>query len=811
LQVPAQQPEASALDTIAAHASAHRYAEALRIARLELSADPANSALRATLGSILFEWGRLREARADLAFATSATVPSLAQRLQLAWSCLMTGEPSESEQHMRAAVATADGAWEPHFGLGAALRAQSRFDESLTSLRAAQDRSPDNAAIQAEVVGTLIDAKRFAEALDAARNAARAHPAEYQALAMLGAALMWEDRFDEANAIYAEMAKLPAVDGDPSRLPIDAGFALRESGRVAEALAFYSQALPHHLDPGALVQYAFTLLKAGDLRRGLACYEFRWMFGSLLAQRLRLQRPTWAGQPLSGKTLLVTGEQGYGDVIQFLRYLPDVERRGARIVVLLRKPMRELVETMPCVETVIDLGQPLPHFDYQIPLLSLPHALGCELAELSNRGVPYLDVDREKAARWRDRVRLGAINVGIVWAGDPLGLRGRQKSLPLAMLEPLSTIPGVRLYSLQKGAAADEVSQAPATMRIVDLSAEIRDFADTAAMIDALDLIVSVCTSVAHLAGALGKPVWTLLAEPADWRWLATGSTTFWYPTMRLFRQSAPGDWNRVVAQVRSALASFDRNAPRGEWGSMATQPLPSWEVPVAMAEARHGIFEVRPEGSVSERSLHYYGEYLQQQLDVLARVVRAGATVFEVGSGVGAHAVPMATMIGPHGHIFVCESRPSLAQLLEHNLKANGVGWTTTIRSTLAGNRAPDGSIDDAAATIDELWLRRLECLKICEDVDALRVLTGAAETLWTSRCVVFSAVADDHAASEVARLLRDFGYHCMRVAVPRYDPANFNRRDDDVFGNGVGLAVFAVPEESEAMAATRGFPVLH
>ena len=805
----------AALNTIKASAAQGRLADALAQTRDALVDAPGDPELTATRGSILFEWGRYREAAADLAAAVQAGADRPALQIQLGWALLWSGNVDAAERSLRRAADVDPGSWQAHFGLGSALRARHDVDAALAAYAEALALSPQNADVLAEMVGCHVDVRRFDEALATAGHLRELHPDDASALATYAAVLIWHDRFADANAIYQRIASMPAVRADPARMPLDAGFALREGGRVADALAFYEQHLPSRPDPNAYTHYAFTLLKAGRVREGFARYEFRWMIEPLIAQRPGFDKPQWRGQPLAGKTLLVLGEQGFGDVIQFLRYLPLVKARGARIVLLLRKPMGELIDAGMGVDQVVQAGDALPRFDYHVPLLGLAHVLGTDLDTIP-RNVPYVVAQDERIAHWRARIPSGAaLNVGLVWAGDPLGGRGRQKSLALATLSPWGHIPGVRFFSLQKGDAAADAARPPAGLPLTDFSPDIRDFADTAAIIASLDLVISVCTSVTHLAGAMGARAWTMLPEPADWRWMEDRDDTPWYPTMRLFRQPRSGDWSAVVARVGDALAALVRERTTGvEAPAMdvvaddATRRDPADASPApppiaglcAVAEARHGLFQYRLDGAPSERSVAHYGEDLEAQLDVLRDRIAAGATVLEVGSGIGAHTVPLGAHIGAQGHLLVSEPRTEFVPLLHQNLRANGIGGVTTLRTSLLGAAAGDPA-RDANATIDRLGLGRLDWLKINEGMDADAILAGAGDTLWAHRPGVFAAVADADGVARVAGRLRDFGYHCWRVDTPRFRPGNFNRRDDDIFAGAVVHAVLAVPEESTAV----------
>jgi hypothetical protein len=261
---------------------------------------------------------------------------------------------------------------------------------------------------------------------------------------------------------------------------------------------------------------------------------------------------------LEGRTLLLHSEQGFGDALQFIRYLPLVARRGARVFVECQEALQRLVQTMSADSTVVARGRPLPPFDVHCPLLSLPRLFATDLASIP-RDVPYLHADAAEAGVWRERLAdaSASLKVGLVWAGRPTHANDRNRTMKLAGFAPLARIPGVRFVSLQKGDAAAEAKSPPEGMELSDPTEELHDFADTAALVAALDLVIAVDTSVVHLAGALGKPVWVLLPFAPDFRWLLGRSDSPWYPTMRLFRQQRAGEWDYVIAEVRSQLEAL--------------------------------------------------------------------------------------------------------------------------------------------------------------------------------------------------------------------------------------------------------------
>jgi hypothetical protein len=297
---------------------------------------------------------------------------------------------------------------------------------------------------------------------------------------------------------------------------------------------------------------AIALLLKGDYERGLPDYELRLLVGA--SRPRRFDRPAWDGSDPAGKTILLHAEQGLGDTIHFARYATLLARRGARVVLECQPPLKRLLRSLDGVGDVVAQGDLLPGFDLHRPLASMPLAFNTRLATIP-ADVPYLQAPADAVERLGRRLASsgGAFKVGIVWAGAAGHPNDRKRSVPLELLAPLAGIPNVKLFSLQKGPPAEQL-KAPSAPPVEDLARELDDFADTAAAMHHLDLVVSVDTSAAHLAGALGRPVWTLLPFSPDWRWLLGRADSPWYPTMRLFRQPKLGAWRDLFGEVTSKL-----------------------------------------------------------------------------------------------------------------------------------------------------------------------------------------------------------------------------------------------------------------
>jgi tetratricopeptide (TPR) repeat protein len=371
----------------------------------------------------------------------------------------------------------------------------------------------------------------------------------------LGNVLYRLGRHEDAIASFGRALQLqPNYPEAQSNL----GNVLRACGRLDEALAAYEQALklrPDYVD--GHWNLAQLLLLRGDYERGWREYEWRWKVRSMFMPR-NFAQPRWRGEELSGKKILIHTEQGLGDAIQFVRYAPLIAQRGGRVIFECQFEVQRLLRQCPGVEQVVVAGQPLPAFDVQCPLLSLPGVFGTTERSVP-ADVPYVFADAAVAARWQQKLAGAGTGrkVGLVWGSGRIFPHYYLKSMALAELGPLARVAGVQFVSLQKGPAAVEASGLPAGMRLLDWTNQLSDFADTSALVAGLDLVISVDTAVAHLAGAMKKPVWTLIPFDPDWRWGLGQQDSPWYPTMRLFRQKRAGDWAEVVEHVAESLADW--------------------------------------------------------------------------------------------------------------------------------------------------------------------------------------------------------------------------------------------------------------
>jgi tetratricopeptide (TPR) repeat protein len=513
------------LATGAAAAAAESFAALVR-------ADPADAAARSGLGDALAALDRPEDAAACYA-ASLALRPGHADTLCNLGNALQAlGRPGPAEDAYRRALQTDAAHVAALTGLGALLTSLLRLDEAEATCRAALAVQPDGWAAQNNLGNALQQMQRYDAAIDAYRCATSVRPDHPDA---------WSDL----------------------------GVALAAQGRMAAALAAHARALalaPN--SPEIRCNRALALLKAGDLAQGFAENEWRWRLPAMPPHGMTV--PQWRGEALQGRTILLHAEQGLGDTLHFVRYAPLVAARGGRVVLRVQPPLVGLLRGMPGVALVLPDCAALPPIDLHCPMLSLPHAFGTTLATIP--GAPaYLAADPARLAAWRQRLpRHPGLTVGLVWSGAPRPQEklahhvDKRRSLTLAQLAPLAGVPGVRFVSLQKGDAAAQGQVPPAGMTLLDPMPLVADFADTAALVAQLDLVVTVDTSVAHLAGGMGRPVWLLSRYDGCWRWLTGRDDTPWYPTMRLYCQQEPGDWQPAIARLAADLhAAWPRDTPQ--------------------------------------------------------------------------------------------------------------------------------------------------------------------------------------------------------------------------------------------------------
>jgi len=580
------QPDALHLLGIIAH-EAGKYPAAAELIGRAVALSPARPDFHGSLGLALGAAGKLEEAVAEYRRAIELK-PDLAQaHNNLGLALAATGRIDDAIGSFQQAARVAPQLADPPYNLANTLKDFGRLDEAIAeygraiALQPSWAQAHNNLGVALKLKGERVlaaeafsraaalapndamawnnlgeaqcELRQFEQAIASCRRALALAPNLPEAHNNLGFALWGLGRYDEAIQCFrVAIAVRPEYADAYGNL----GNAYHSKGELAQAMCMFDTALALKPDHASVHwNKGYVHLLRGEYGKGWPGYEWRWRIPELGLRRLVCPQPQWDGGELNGRRILIYMEGGFGDSIHFVRYLPLVAERGGRIVLSCQTELLELMRIQSSVPECVDLGDANPPpFDVQTALPSLPGIFATTL-ETIPASVPYLKADPDRAARWEARVAeaaAGKKSVGLVWAGrshpDPF------RSTTLADLAAIGQVSEHCLFSLQKGDGAAQ--KPPPGIHLIDWTNELHDFADTAALIASLDLVITIDTSVAHLAGAMGKPTWVLLRHVPDWRWMLQGSECLWYPTMRLFRQPRLGDWKTPVAQIAAALAA---------------------------------------------------------------------------------------------------------------------------------------------------------------------------------------------------------------------------------------------------------------
>ncbi len=462
---------------------------------------------------------------------------------------------AEAVQSCQRAVSLKPDHAEAYNTMGFVLERQKRYAEAIENYKHAVRLKPDYAEPYNHLGVVLNELGRSAEAVESYRRALQADPEYAEVYNNLGIALKQQEQFTEAIWNFEQALRL---DPEFAEAHYNLANSLRDQGRCAEALAGYKRAvqlMPDYAE--AHWNRALTFLLDGNFGEGWKQYQWRRIADPKTRSTCESSgRPRWTGEPFAGRRLFVHCEQGFGDNIQFVRYLPMIKARGGTVILETLKPLMGLLRGFPGIDELVEHKpgeKPSVGFDIFASLLDMPNIFGTTL-ETVPADVPYIHADRTRVEYWRTKISQSDFKVGIVWAGSAAHGNDRYRSCKPEFFAPLREIGGVQLYGLQKGAAAARMDESAGTTPIINLAEEFKDFADTAAAIENLDLVVSVDTSVLHLAGAMGKPAWALLPFAPEWRWMLSRRDSPWYPTMKLFRQDRWNGWDGVFQRVAEEL-----------------------------------------------------------------------------------------------------------------------------------------------------------------------------------------------------------------------------------------------------------------
>lgn len=533
-----------------------RHALALLLLERALVLSPRNAALLSNLGLVMRALGRPQEAL-DLYDRALDIQPDFAQAWGNRGNALRdAGQSLQAVESYRKALALQPGYAQSWHGLGLAYNDLKQWQDAVDAFTQALSYQADMTVACLDMGNALREMERFEEALAAYDKAVDLRPSYAEAWSNRGVLLKRMGRMQEALQSYQ---KAIALEPDFIDALVNCSTLLKEMMDLDASMAMNRRALALKADnSGAHLNLAICHLLRGEFDEGFAHYEWRWKTEQLQASVRPFVQPLWTGeQSLQGKTILLHAEQGLGDTVQFCRYAQLLKQRGAHVVMEVQAPLLPLLHSLEGVDVWLRQGDALPVFDYQCPLLSLPWALKTTPATVP-MDVPYLAADKGLVAEWGQRLGSSSRKrVGLVWSGRPEHKNDHNRSMSLQLLEPLLRM-DAEFHCLQKEFRAADLALDPAAMGIRLWADQLTSFAETAALISHMDLVIAVDTSVAHVAAALGKPVWLMLPYSPDWRWLLGRDDSPWYPEMRLFRQDTGSDWAGVVQRLQAALSQPD-------------------------------------------------------------------------------------------------------------------------------------------------------------------------------------------------------------------------------------------------------------
>lgn len=528
-----------------------QYQESIRLIGESLALNPDDPDTLNSLGEVYFGQGQIQPASHCYQRLAELLPQSAEAHHRLGKAQERLGDWDGATASYRRALALQPDSPDLHGSLARLQCKQGVYGEAVASCRSALTLDPDRHEIYTQLGNALTDLGNYSAAVDAYRHALALNPDSAEAVHGLG--YFFERKGDLASAAdsYRNALRLNPRFGAAH---LNLGVIHLVQGDLGKAAGCFEQVL--ELTPDSAEARAFLgliHLKQGNFPLGWREYEDRRGTPQFLRDRRKFSQPLWKGEPLEGSRILLHAEQGMGDTLQFVRYVPLVAARGGKVVLEVQPRLHRLLAQTPGAGEMICCGEALPEFDWHCPLLSLPSALATDLNSIPAK-IPYLYPDPAQVEAWRQRLPGNSLRIGLVWAGSPLHPHEIWRAIPLEQLAPLTKVEGTAFYSLQMGAPASQVKQLGPSVHLIDLQDQQKDFADTAAIVANLDLVISIDTSVAHLAGGLGKPVWIVLARSSDWRWFLEREDSPWYPTARLFRQATLGNWQDVVARVEQEL-----------------------------------------------------------------------------------------------------------------------------------------------------------------------------------------------------------------------------------------------------------------
>jgi len=776
------------------------------------------------------------------------TVALLAQCQQAA------GDIAGAERTHRQRLAIEPGSVDALFKFANFLTAQDRNEDAASLFQQALTVGGDIPEIHVNLANCLARLDRGEDAIRHFNEALRVRPGMPEALLNLGNAL-FQHRGDIDGARRCFEMVLSQEPTNRNGLNNLTSLSM-EAGDTVSAVRYARRMLETHGHDHLLhTTAASVFLALGQWEEGWHHFEWRWLRSGLPVRLRNFGRPEWQGEDIRAKTILIHHEQGLGDSIQFVRFVQQVVERAGQVILEVPANLRALyARSIPDV-TLMTYGDLLPLFDVHIPIMSLAFVLGVSVDRVP-APIPYLQADPARVEAWGHRLPKGDFRIGIVWQGKAGVGVDKGRSYRLEQLAPVARLPGVTLISLQKGYGLDQLDSMPEGMKVETLGPDFDEgpdaFLDTAAVMQHLDLIISSDTSVAHLAGALGRPVWVPLKFCPDWRWMREREDSPWYPaSMRLFRQRQPDDWpelfKRLAAEVE-ALRDGDRtrltpSSPPPAPASLPFPPVPpppfpdlrpiallrtygaSTEVTPGIMESatRHGRMRYPATDLFVGRGLDAYGEWSEEEAAVCASLLQPGDTVIEAGSNLGSHTLALGAAVGPNGRVHAFEPQRLINELLTWNVTANGLDQVTVHRAAVGSapgellvpevdyNRvgnfgaisltAGSGGDSVPVITVDGMALPHLRLLKADVEGMELEVLRGAVETIRRCRPILYLENDRKDLSVTLIDFVRSLGYRIWNHRPRMFNPDNFRGNSHDIYDQYISINILCVPFECETV----------
>ncbi len=661
------------------------------------------------------------------------------------------------------------------------------FSEAADSLLGALDHSPDSA----QTWFRLGEAYRLGNKLKRAENS-------FLKALQLNPQLT-EPRFRLAM-IYARSHRLAAALGLMNQVLKSAPKNLAAMSLASEfelALGNYeaSIALRKRIfiqrpqDGGTALGIASAYLLSGNFEDGWRWYERRFL-GRTPHYVHHEQLRAWAGENLDGKTILVTGEQGLGDLINFIRYLLELKTLyTCKLLFACSKKYRELFRGVEFIDQLLEEASEGVYADYSVALSSLPGVLGHSWGDLP-ASIDFLAANPASVDYWRARLEHSdSFKIGIAWQGNPNFGNDHNRSFPLRALWPLLTMKGFEFVVLQKGPGTEQIPALTSTFPFFDLGQTLDTdevpFSDTRAILESLDLVISCDTSVAHIAGSRNTEIWlALTAHKPDWRWGTAEGYSHWYPHLKIYRQERMGDWEALFSRIAKDLVKASgKVTPRSPADFKLQENEESYTNFV-----RHGLMTSLKSGGNIYRSLVAYGEFAQESLTLLSALIPAGSTVLEVNAHIGEHTLGLARLVGPHGELSAYEQRQALFELLKSNISLNNLNNTICQKRALAS----------ANDSIDSLSLQSLSLIKITSDGKELDVIAGARHTIERCRPLIYLSDAARTSQNKLVEHLERQGYVFFVHRIALYPTKNFFNNPINIFGSQELVNILAMPSQS-------------